>query len=86
MTATAWAAIVAAAKPCQPDKRARARLEWVLSEYPGQTRDPATFRSERERTRRLLDKIEALIPELKGFHFDLAQGSEISPLVWTRRP
>jgi hypothetical protein len=38
-----WPLILAAAKPHEPIDRARAELEWVLSQYPDLRRDTATL-------------------------------------------
>jgi hypothetical protein len=38
-----WPLILAAAKPHEPIERARAELEWVLSQYPGLRRDTDTL-------------------------------------------
>jgi hypothetical protein len=73
-----WSAIVEVARPYPPDERARPKLDWVLTNYPGQLRNADAIRMERERMRRMLPLIEALIPELVKYYTDLARGREIN--------
>jgi hypothetical protein len=66
-----WSAIVEAARPYRPDKRARRALEEVLAAYPGLLRNAKAIRLERERMRRIVEGIDALIPGLEALHRDL---------------
>jgi hypothetical protein len=82
----AWSAIVAAALPYQPGDRARPLLEDLLTAYPGLLRNADAYRLERARMYRMLDKIEALIPELANYFWELAQGPEINLFDLAREP
>jgi hypothetical protein len=61
-----WPMILAAADPHKPLERARAELEWALSNYPGLRRDTATLAPALDRWQRIVElatELHALLTE-----------------------